>query len=172
MPRDFEAETPFTYKGRKFGKQEISSFIKEIAHTSGYSFKLPSNFRTKQVQNSFSRPFGFFKQNSYRADYSQDLAGQKNVYYKDWWKTISLHRSDVGLNRNYAVFHSNRNDQILSKKDRVFDSIWSSESFFPCLETSRSLEKARRTESAILKLPNQKLKETSSFFKKKRLNAN
>ena len=164
LPKDFEMETPFTYKGRKFGRQQHSSFLKSISHTGGYSFKFPRNMKSKSGLNSLTKDEFSFRRNFFQANPNSSLA---DYYYHDWWKSISLRKSDVGFNRNYALSFSVKSEKILSKKDRLFESIFSKTSFFPLKSPASSFEKSQKVEKLLMDFTEERFYKKFALLKRK-----
>ena len=149
LPRNFEIETPFTYKARKFGRQAIKSQITAIAESRGYPFRFPVNLRTKKGIYSGKFSGQYFNQNFYRMETSGILE-PKQIYYHEWWKTIAFHKSDVGLNRQYALWHNITSSPIISKKDVLFQTLFENKTFYPSKENSSSLLKGKRVENFLV----------------------
>lgn len=142
LPGNFEIETPFTYKARKFGRQSIKSQITAISETREYSFPFPLNLRTKRGLYSGEFSGQYFNQNF--------SLKPNQTYYHEWWKTIALHKSDVGLNRQYALFPNITSSPIISKKDILFQTLFENKSFYPNRLNSSSLIKGKRVENYLV----------------------
>ena len=166
LPRSFEIETPFTYKARKFGRQSIKSQIYTILDTRDYGFKFPINLRIKKAQYFDKSSGEYFKENFYKIS-SNSSRDPTQMYYHDWWKTISLHKSDVGLNRHYALFFSTDNSKILSKKDALFQTLFENKKFYPIEKISPSLLKGKKAEQLLVHHFLSKKKKTTPKKKKK-----
>ena len=76
LPGNFEIETPFTYKARKFGRQSIKSQITAISETREYSFPFPLNLRTKRGLYSGEFSGQYFNQNF--------SLKPNQTYYHEW----------------------------------------------------------------------------------------
>lgn len=83
LPSNFEVETPFTYKSRKFARQSIKSQITTISETQRYSFPFPINLRTKKGLYSGKFSYQYFNQNSYKINPGSVLE-PKQIYYHEW----------------------------------------------------------------------------------------
>ena len=83
LPRNFEIETPFTYKSRKFGRQSIKSQITRISETRGYSFRFPINLRTKKGLYSGKFSDQYYNQNFYKVS-PENILEPKQTYYHEW----------------------------------------------------------------------------------------
>lgn len=150
LPKIFEVENPLTYKARKFGRQSIKSQIKVITETGGYSFPFPINLRTKKGLYSGQFSHQHFNQNYYRVK-NRFVLDPKQIYFHDWWKTIAIHKSDVGLNRQYAICPNTTTSPIISKKDILFQTLFENKTFYCSAVNSSSLIKGKRIENFLVR---------------------
>ena len=61
------------------------------------------------------------------------------------------HKSDVGLNRQYALFPNVKSSPIISKKDVLFQTLFDTKSFYPSKVNSSSLLKGQKVENLLVR---------------------